>query len=212
MPFPLPLSAWPPGYAPALAPPFFASAAPPGWPGAADPSFCGSFLQPFLLPPRRFKHCASHVYIAHFIDYQKQQQRLAFFQQQQAALFSGAGGVGAREQAQQAPQQVQLHRPPPFGSAPAPVLSAAAQGQAQAHYAAHLQSLALMQQANHGHGYMMAGPMGFPQMGGFPGMQLAMMQQQQFAAATAQMHASAQPQAPQQPKQEGEPASVACPA
>ena len=61
-----------------------------GWPQAfgAGAGVDGSMAaQQQLLPPRRFKHCASHVYIAHFIDHQQQQQRFQFFQQQMSAGF-----------------------------------------------------------------------------------------------------------------------------
>ena len=64
-----------------------------GWPQAfgAGAGVDGSMTaQQLLLPPRRFKHCASHVYIAHFIDHQQQQQRFQFFQQQMSASFPPA--------------------------------------------------------------------------------------------------------------------------
>jgi len=61
-----------------------------GWPqafgvGAGVDSAVAA--QQLLLPPRRFKHCASHVYIAHFIDHQQQQQRFHIFQQQMSGGF-----------------------------------------------------------------------------------------------------------------------------
>ena len=96
----------PPGFpgAPALLPPGFPGAPsffPAGWPGAplAGDVF-GS--QQFLLPPRRFKHCASHVFIAHFVDFCQQSRRY-----QLAQILSQGGGAyntGA-EYLPQEPQQ-----------------------------------------------------------------------------------------------------------
>lgn len=96
------------------------------------------FLHPFLLLPRRFKHCASHVYIAHFIDQQQQQQRFALFQQHQAAIFAShqaAAVAAATGKAPAAlPQDVSLAvktatpvAPPP----PATMLSATQMAYAQ---------------------------------------------------------------------------------
>ena len=77
------------------------------------------FLHPFMLPPRRFKHCASHVYIAHFIDQQQQQQRFALFQQHQAALFAShqAAAVAAAAKAGP-PTATVVGMPPPLASLP----------------------------------------------------------------------------------------------
>ena len=61
-----------------------------GWPqafGAGAGVDSAIAAQQRLLPPRRFKHCASHVYIAHFIDHQQTQQRVAIFQQQMNGGF-----------------------------------------------------------------------------------------------------------------------------
>ena len=63
-----------------------------GWPQAFGAGVDSALAaQQLLLPPRRFKHCASHVYIAHFIDHQQQQQRFHVFQQQMSQQQMSGG-------------------------------------------------------------------------------------------------------------------------
>ena len=98
-----------------------------GAPGA-DGLFLGPgmaaapFLHPFMLPPRRFKHCASHVYIAHFIDQQQQQQRFALFQQHQAALFASHQAAAVAAAAKAGPPTAAVVSLPPALTTAAPLL------------------------------------------------------------------------------------------
>jgi hypothetical protein len=149
-----------------------------GWPpgmGAGTVGGDGSgSAQHLLLPPRRFKHCASHVYIAHFIDHQQQQQRYAYFQQQfggafapgvpsEAAAYAAAADAraacaSAREASEFAAQQARSRLPavPPVAPFGFPGLMAGVDrggaGPLAASAAAQAQAQAQMQYAQVGFG------------------------------------------------------------
>jgi hypothetical protein len=120
-----------------------------GWPqafGAGAGVDSTIAAQQLLLPPRRFKHCASHVYIAHFIDHQQQAQRFHVFQQQMSGGFppgvvpQDAGALAAAAAAgdaracggRDAPDLASRRLPPVPAVAPFGLMAGAAAGPALA--------------------------------------------------------------------------------